>query len=199
MADRRGIVGVLLAAGVGRRYDPTGTRLKLLEPVLAGPHAGMPLALAAFRSLRAACADVVAVVRPADTDLQVRLHGLLAADGAELATCAAADSGMGHSIACGISASLDAAGWVVALADMPSVSAATAAAVRDAVAAGHETAAPVFHGQRGHPVAFSRTCRGALLALTGDRGARDVLAEYPPRLVEVDDPGCLHDIDTPAS
>jgi molybdenum cofactor cytidylyltransferase len=197
MADHRGIVGVLLAAGIGRRYDPTGARLKLLEPVPAGPHAGMPMAVAALRALRSACAGVVAVVRPADTELQVRLHGLLAAEGAELAICATADSGMGHSIACGISASLNAGGWVVALADMPSVSARTVAAVRDAIAAGHETAAPVFQGQRGHPVGFGRVCRGALLALTGDQGARAVLAAHPPRLIEVDSPGCLHDIDTP--
>jgi molybdenum cofactor cytidylyltransferase len=199
MMERPGIVGLLLAAGVGRRFDPTGVRLKLLEPAPAGPHAGASLAQAALRTLRSACPDTVAVVRPADTEAQVRLHRLLAAEGARLAICAAADSGMGHSIACGIAASLHAGGWVVALADMPLVSAKTVAAVRDAVAADHETAAPVFHGQRGHPVAFGRHCRDALLALTGDHGARAVLAAHPPRLIEVDDPGCLHDIDVPTS
>lgn len=197
MTEGRGIVGVLLAAGVGQRYDPTGTRLKLLEPAPAGPHAGAPMALAALRTLQTACPHVLAVVRQAEVELQSKLHGLLAAEGAELAICAAADSGMGHSIACGIAASPDAAGWVVALADMPSISEGTVAAVRDAIAAGHATAAPVFRGQRGHPVGFGRACREALLALTGDRGARAVLAAHPPRPIEVDDPGCLHDIDTP--
>jgi molybdenum cofactor cytidylyltransferase len=198
MNGRPGIAGVLLAAGIGQRFDPTGARLKLLEPA-GGTSGGMPMALAALRSLKAACRDVVAVVRPADAAAQVQLHRLLAAEGAELAVCADAGAGMGHSIACGIRARLDGSGWVVALADMPSVSAATIAVVRDAIAAGANAAAPVFHGQRGHPVGFGRACRDELLALTGDTGARGVLAAHPPRLIEVDDPGCLHDIDTPAA
>jgi molybdenum cofactor cytidylyltransferase len=104
---------------------------------------------------------------------------------------------MGHSIACGVGASRDATGWVVTPADMPSIAAATFAAVRDAIAAGHFAAAPVFRGQRGHPVGFGSTCRDALLALAGDRGARSVLLAHSPLLIEVADPGCLVDVDLP--
>lgn len=197
MRDAGAIVGILLAAGIGRRFDPTGARLKLLEAAPSGGDAGVPIALAALRRLNAVCADVVAVVRPADSALQDALHALLAAHGAQLAVCADAASGMGHSIACGVRARIDADGWVIALADMPAVAAATISAVRDAIARGHETAAPVFRGQRGHPVGFGRACRDDLLALRGDSGARGALAAHPPLLVEVDDPGCVHDIDTP--
>jgi molybdenum cofactor cytidylyltransferase len=193
------IVGVLLAAGVGLRYDPSGARLKLLEAAPAGPHAGAPIAVAALRSLRAAIADVIVVVRPPDSAAQELLHALLSADGAHLEICTDASAGMGHSLACGVRARSSAAGWVIALADMPAVSAATIAAVRDAIARGHDAAAPMHRGQRGHPVGFGRACREALLALTGDAGARRILAAHQPLLIEVDDPGCLLDIDTPAT
>ena len=192
------IAGVLLAAGIGRRYDASGARLKLLEPAPGGVHAGAPMAVAALRNLRAAVDDVVAVVRPVDSAAQQQLHGALAAEGAELVICADADSGMGHSLACGVRARAQAAGWVIALADMPAVSPRTIAAVRDAIAAGQTTAAPRHAGQRGHPVGFGSACREELLALTGDTGARGVLGAHPPLLIDVDDPGCLLDIDTPA-
>jgi molybdenum cofactor cytidylyltransferase len=159
------IAGVLLAAGLGRRYDLGGSRLKLLEPAPGGRHAGAPIAVAALRNLRAALADVLAVVRPADTELQRQLHRLLAAEGAQLAICRNADAGMGNSLACGVRGRIDAAGWVIALADMPAVSPATIAAVRDAIARGRNAAAPAHAGRRGHPVGFGRPCRDALLAL----------------------------------
>jgi molybdenum cofactor cytidylyltransferase len=193
------IAGVLLAAGIGRRYDPTGARLKLLEPARDRTQAGLPLAVAALRNLQVALADVVAVVRPAGDGTQHRLHELLAAEGAQLVLCPDADAGMGHSLSCGVRARLDAAGWVIALADMPSVAPQTIAAVRDAIARGADAAAPVYAGRRGHPVGFGRACRQELLALAGDAGARAVLVAHPPLLIDVDDPGCLVDIDTPES
>lgn len=191
------IAGILLAAGLGRRYDPSGARLKLLQPAPAGPRAGSPLAQAALANLLAAVDDVVAVVRRADDDRQRQLHRMLEAAGAQLAICDEADDGIGRSIARGVGARPDAAGWLIALADMPAVAPATIAAVRDALVDGHDAAAPVHGGRRGHPVGFGRRCREALLALRGDRGARDVLARFRPRLIDVDDPGCLLDIDTP--
>jgi len=198
MAVAAPIVGVLLAAGAGRRYDPSGARLKLLQASAGGPHAGLPIAVAALRNLLAVIGEVIAVVRPAEGDAQRKLHRLLAAEGARLVVCPDADAGMGHSLACGVRARGDAAGWVIALADMPAVAPATIAAVRDAIAGGGDSAAPVHRGRRGHPVGFRSPCLGELLALTGDEGARSVLAAHPPLLVDVDDPGCLLDIDRPA-
>lgn len=201
MTDRSGdpeIVGLLLAAGVGSRFDATGRRAKLLEPAPPGTHAGVPVAAAAARTLKAALPRVVAVVRPAGDDAQRRLHALLAAEGCELAVHPRADDGMGTSIARGVAAAPDAAGWLVALADMPAVDHPTIDAVRAAIEAGAVTAAPFVGEQRGHPVGFAAALRDALLALQGDRGARLLLAEHPPQRVVVDDPGCLLDLDTPA-
>lgn len=191
-------VAVLLAAGRGRRFDASGRSLKLLAPIASGPLAGTPLAAAAARPLLATLGRVIAVVRPAADENQARLHALLAAAGCELVVSAEAESGMGHSIAAGVAASRDAGGWLLALADMPAVRPESIAAVAQAIADGAASAAPVFAGTRGHPVGFAARLGPALIALSDDTGARSVLARHPPRLIEVDDPGVLRDVDTPA-
>jgi molybdenum cofactor cytidylyltransferase len=198
MNAERSIAGVLLAAGIGKRFDASGARLKLLEPAPTGARAGQPLALAALRNLRTAIAEVVVVLRPAHDEQQQRLHALLAAEGAQVAINSHANTGMGTSLACGVRACADADGWLIALADMPAIAPATIAAVRDALLRGHDAVAPRYRGRRGHPVGFSRTCRDELFALGGDAGARSIFLKHPPFLVDVDDPGCLLDIDTAA-
>jgi molybdenum cofactor cytidylyltransferase len=189
-------VGILLAAGLGARYDPTGRELKLLAAARRGPHVGAPIAAAAARSLRAVLPNVIAVVRPADSDMQRQLHAVLRDEGCTLAPCHDADAGMSASIVRGITETPGASGWIIALADMPAIEASTVRAVARMLTNGALTAAPVYRAQRGHPVAFAAELRPELLALTGDAGARPVLLRHPPRLIEVDDPGVLYDVDT---
>jgi len=181
------IVGVLLAAGRGERFGGH----KLLAPW----HDGAAIAVAAARNLIDALPDSVAVLRPGDEILA----SLLAAEGLRIVVNPNADGGMGTSLACGVAAS-EADGWVIALADMPAIRPATIQAVAEALAAGAPLAAPVYHGQRGHPIGFARRFRAALAALDGDRGGRDILAQHSNelRLLEVDDPGVLVDIDRTA-
>lgn len=59
--------------------------------------------------------------------------------------------------------------------------------------------APVYAGQRGNPVLFARALFPELLAISGDQGARGVLAANPSRIrpVPFDDDRPLADIDTP--
>jgi molybdenum cofactor cytidylyltransferase len=180
------IAGILLAAGAGTRF---GGR-KLLHPLPDG----VPVGLAALRNLTSALFPVVAVVRPGDDELRE----LLAAEGAEVVECAAAEYGMGHSLAAGVAHASAADGWVIALGDMPSIRPATIRAVAQALKEGSAAVVPVFAGERGHPVGFGRRFRPDLLALTGDAGARTILQADPSvvhRLV-VDDPAVLQDIDT---
>jgi len=187
-----GIVGILLAAGRGKRFDPACVRNKLLQ-ALPG---GVPVAAASARALLAAMPRVVAVVRPDDAATASLLRGM----GCEVVACADADSGMAASLVCGVQHAQDAAGWLIALADMPFVRTATMAALAQAVAKGGEAsiAAPIYEGQRGNPVAFGRAHLPALLALQGDQGARGILKNNPVNDMAVDDPGILQDIDTPS-
>lgn len=111
------VVGVLLAAGRGSRFDPDGTVNKLL----AALPDGTPVAVQAARHLRAVLDDVVAVVPAAGTHgAEVeRLAALLAEAGCEVLRCTRAARGMGASLAAGVAARPHAGGWIIALADMP--------------------------------------------------------------------------------
>jgi len=57
---------------------------------------------------------------------------------------------------------------------------------------------PVYKGERGNPVLFSRETFSDLSALDGDSGGRTLFKEYDGRIleVEVDDPHILSDLDT---
>lgn len=182
------VVGLLLAAGQGRRFGGD----KLLHPLSDGT----PIAVAAALHLREACPQSIAVLRPE----QLELAGLLQAEGLETVFCPAAVEGMGHSLAAGVAASATAAGWVVALADMPFLQVDTLIRVADAVSSGATLAAPFHDGRRGHPVGFSAHWRDELLGLTGDEGARAILTAHKADLIaiETDDAGCLRDVDTRA-
>lgn len=181
MAD---IVGVLLAAGRGMRFG--GNKL------LAALPDGTPIAVAAARHLRASLPNSLVVVREDDDPL--RQH--LSAEGLRIVVNPYADGGMSTSIACGVAAA-EADGWVVALADMPTIQPKTIQIVTDALTAGALLAAPAYRGQRGHPIGFARRFRTALTSLCGDQGGRDILIQHTDELylIEVDDPGVLHDID----
>ena len=189
------IVGILLAGGVGARFGGA----KLLAPLPVASHgvaAGTPIGAAACIHLMAALNDVVAVTRPRDPMLAAALRGT----GARVVECAQAHEGMGASLACGAAAASDADGWIVALADMPWIAPATIIRVVEALASGAEIVAPNRRGERGHPVGFAKSYGPLLASLTGDEGARAVIAarQWVVQLVEVDDPGILRDIDIPS-
>jgi molybdenum cofactor cytidylyltransferase len=187
------IVGILLAGGRGVRFGGA----KLLAPLAADDAGwGTTVGVAACRRLMAACPEVIAVVRPDDGDLAAALRET----GARVVACPRADEGMGASLACGVAAAADADGWVVALADMPWIAPATIAGIVAALGRGAAAAAPFHRGERGHPVGFGKACGPALAALTGDEGARRVVAAQGDRLVriDVDDEGAVRDVDTPS-
>jgi molybdenum cofactor cytidylyltransferase len=184
-SEQHDIAGILLAAGSGSRFGGD----KLLHPLADAT----PLGIAAARNLIAAGLRVVAVVRPGD-DL---LADLLRKERCEVTICQNAARGMGASLAHGVGVSRSATGWVVALADMPSIRSATIAAIVNELKAGKDLVAPAYRGQRGHPVGFGRRFAAQLLALDGDAGARDIIAvnRADLALIECGDRGVLQDID----
>lgn len=181
--------GILLAAGSGTRFDPTGKRNKLLQALPDGK----PVALQTAEVMCAALPEVIAVLRPCSDSLAEQL----VAAGCDITVCAEAASGMGVSLAHAIVHAAHADGWIIALADMPHIQIATVKRLAAALAAGAQIVAPFYEGRRGNPVGFSRMHLPALLALSGDAGARALLAAHPVTAIEVDDPGVLRDIDTP--
>lgn len=178
---------VVLAAGQGRRFAAPGHKLQqpfgpgsvLSSTIRHAIETGWPVAVVTTGPL-------VGEVSPwvATRDLVVLPESLAA-------------RGMGHSIAAGVAAHADAAGWLVLPGDMPLVRPASMRAVGEALAE-HPAAYAQHLGRRGHPVGFAAELFSELIALQGDEGARRLLARYPAIGVELDDPGVLVDVDTEA-
>lgn len=181
------IAGILLAAGAGTRFGGD----KLLFPIADGT----PVGVQAARNLLGGVDHGIAVVRPSDR----RLADLLEAEGLRVAFCPDAQTGMGTSLAFGVSAAQDADGWLIALADMPFIQSGTIRGVAGLLRAGAPIAAPQHQGRRGHPVGFAHGFFHDLAQLKGDQGARAVLAAHAGQIqvFECEDRGIFVDIDTP--
>jgi molybdenum cofactor cytidylyltransferase len=104
---------------------------------------------------------------------------------------------MGFSIATGVAERSGAPGWLVLPGDMPLVQPATLLAVATALEQ-YPVVYAQYRGRRGHPVGFAAELYSELVLLTGDDGARRVVARYPAFGQEVPDAGALMDLDTPA-
>jgi molybdenum cofactor cytidylyltransferase len=183
------ITGLLLAAGSGRRFGPGAQKLLAILPD------GRTVVQAAAANLRQACDQVIAVARRDD-----RLIRALDAAGCRVIINARADEGMGTSIAAGVEACREATGWLIALGDMPFVQVATIRSILAAAAVDDSIVVPAYEGRRGHPVRFAKGYEGDLLALGGDRGARNIIERHSDNLLilETLDPGVISDIDVPS-
>lgn len=192
--DQDQIVGILLAAGKGMRFDPSGAQNKLLQTTIDGD----TVVVAAATALLAVLPRVTAVVRHAEDAVAMELAKL----GCQVVACPDADQGMGASLVCALEQNQDAAGWLIALGDMPGVQTTTIAALaselRNQLRNGAAIVAPYYKGERGNPVGFGRQHLPELLTLGGDQGARSLLKAHPLTKVEVNDPGIHYDIDTAA-
>jgi len=162
---------IVLAAGKGERFRASGATQDKLQSLLCG------------RSVRE---HVLAAVRVSG----LPWHVVEREDTAHLF-----NPGMGDSIACGVAATPDAHGWLILPADLPLIQPHTLLAVAEALEQ-HAVVVPRYEGQQGHPVGFAPTCLEALLQLTGDHGARAVVAQQGVCRIDVEDEGCVLDVDT---
>ena len=188
------MVGILLAAGFSRRFGAADKLLQLLPD-------GRPIAVASAESLIQGVPDCIAVLRPENK----KLARLLKNTGLEVIFCHEHDLEMADSLVTAIQASGNSAttandGFIIALADMPYVQAATIRAVAAKVSAGASIVIPTYQNQRGHPIGFAAKFRDDLENLQGDEGARSIIKRHPNEvtLFACEDKGVLADIDIPA-
>lgn len=82
---------------------------------------------------------------------------------------------------------------------MPWIRPETFCAVAEMVSGPSVIAAPVYRGRRGHPVVFGRDHGPALMALSGDEGARRLLAGFSREVILLpgEDSRVGRDIDLP--
>ena len=181
---------MLLAAGVGRRFGSDKRRHKLAD--------GTDMLLSTLSTYVEAFDRVVVVLRPDDDmldDIQARFPEVICV------SAPLAHLGMGHSLAAGCSAAKDWRYLFVGLADMPFIRVRTLSRLRRAMEGTSPPLIlqPLYDGRPGHPVGFHHSCFDELEKLTGDQGARLVIAAHRDDLVqqETEDPGVIEDIDTP--
>ena len=182
---------IVLAAGAGVRFGGG----KLLAP-----YQGAPLLHAALAAARASPARSVRVVTGADAE---GVGAAVRAFDPDLKLVHAADhaEGMAASLRAGVRSLPANTGAVfLFLGDMPRVPHAVLAPLAQAVRRGALAAAPEFEGKRGHPVVLARELFAKLEALSGDAGARSLLAGLGRSLtiVQAPDDGVLFDVDEPA-
>jgi molybdenum cofactor cytidylyltransferase len=164
---------IVLAAGAGSRFRAAGGSTGKLQALLAGR-------------------PVLQHVLDAVGASGLPWHLVTAAD-----TAHHAEQGMGTSIATGVAATAQAEGWLILPGDLPLIRAGTLLAVAQALQT-HPVVVPAHQGQTGHPVGFAAECGPELMALRGDAGARSVVQSHgPAHRLEVDDRGCVWDVDTP--
>lgn len=197
-AAEHGVVGLLLAAGGGRRL---GGRPKALLP-----HRGRPLVEHAVAVLRAGGCSRVHVVLGAEA-AAVRAR-------ADLSGCVVVDNpewteGMGSSLRAGLEslAGTGAEAALVSLVDQPGIGPEAVARLLASYGPGRPggshgaLAAAAYDGERGHPVLFGADhWAGIAASATGDRGARAYLKAHADAiaLVECGDVARPYDIDTEA-
>jgi CTP:molybdopterin cytidylyltransferase MocA len=188
---REQVVGLLLAAGGGRRLG--GRPKALLE------HRGRPLVEHAVGVLRAAGCARVHVVLGAAADAvreRARLEGCVLVENPEW------EQGMGTSLRAGLDslAGTGARAALVSLVDQPGIGPRAIARVRAAYEDDSSLVSAAYDGVRGHPVLFGAAhWAGIAATATGDRGARAYLREHGEAitLVECGDVARPFDIDTP--
>lgn len=168
------IAGIVLAAG-------TSSRLGRPKQLLV--HRGRPLVQHAVDAAVGAGLDEVVVVL--GHEAETVQDALELPPGGRVVVNPDYANGQSTSLRAGLAAlEDDARAAVVLLSDQPGVGAGE---VRAAVERYEETGGPVvrasWRGRPGHPVVFDRSVWGALAAVSGDVGARDLLRERPDWVV----------------
>lgn len=161
------VAALLLAAGLSRRFGPED---KLAAPLNGGPLAGHAATTLAGLPLVGKFAVCAAVEGP--------VPEVLRANGFAIVVNPAPEDGQGSSLAIGAkqAAGLDIDGLLVALADMPFVSRAHFEAMLARFATAPGAVASIGGAYRGPPALFPRAQFPDLMAMTGDTGAKRLLA-----------------------
>jgi molybdenum cofactor cytidylyltransferase len=186
---------IVLAAGKGSRFS--GVEHKLAQPLGPSTVLGSTLRHAIETHLPVVVVTTEPLADLARRSVAARDVVVLPEVGSVGSGGSSAKLGMGHSIAAGVSARPDARGWLILPGDMPLVRPASMLAVARQLEH-HPVVYAQHKGRRGHPVAFSAELYSELVTLTGDEGARRLIARYPAIGVELDDAGVLVDVDTQA-
>ncbi len=172
------VAAIILAAGQSRRMGGPNKLLARFD--------GKPLIRrVASRALASKVERVIVVTGHREGDVAAALDGL----NVEIVHNADYADGLAMSLKVGLSAvPQDAGGALVLLADMPEITTEMIDRLIDAYNAQPEPAIvlPTIDGKRGNPVLWSRAFFPELMMVTGDTGARHILAQHEESVERVE-------------
>lgn len=188
--------GILLAAGHGKRFreslSESGQQQsdKLLSVL---PQSGQSVLQTSASTLKKILPHSLAIIQPH----QIARKSCLQTLGLNVVESPEAVLGIGHAIAAGVAASKEAEAWLIMLADMPWINSNLVLQVHKKLKAPDSIVMPVYQGKRGHPVAFGADWREALMTLTGDQGAKQLISNHDSKVdfVEWHDASIIQDVD----
>jgi molybdenum cofactor cytidylyltransferase len=183
------IASIVLAAGSSSRMGP---RNKLLEPIGGEPMVRRVAAIA----LGSGAKPVVVVTGHEAAEVGAALHGL----GVTAVLNPDYADGLSTSLRAGLSAlpsGVD--GALVLLGDMPEVEGSVLLALMASFTGESAICVPVRRGRRGNPVLWGRPYFPEMMELTGDVGAKPLMARHEAHLidVQVSTDSIFHDVDSP--
>ncbi|MFC7078904.1 nucleotidyltransferase family protein [Halorussus caseinilyticus] len=186
------ILGALLAAGTGSRFDGGNKLLADLD--------GRPVVAHAARTLAESSLDAAVAVVGHDREAVERALP----DGFGIVANPDYEAGQSASVRRAVESARerDADAVLFALGDMPRVSVETVDSIVRAYRELRDDpdapgiVAPRYDGYRGNPVLFDARYFDELASVEGDTGGRALLASEPVTWVSVPDPGIHRDVDT---
>jgi molybdenum cofactor cytidylyltransferase len=183
------IAGLVLAGGLSSRMAP---RNKLLEPVGGEPMVRHVAAVA----IASGTQPVIVVTGHEAAAVRGALRGLAVTI---VANPDYAD-GLSTSLRAGLRAlpqGID--GALILLGDMPEVESSVLTALVAAFTGESTICVPVRHGRRGNPVLWGSAHFAEMMQLTGDSGAKPLMARHETHLIEVEvaTGSIFEDVDAP--
>jgi CTP:molybdopterin cytidylyltransferase MocA len=188
-----GVAGLILAAGLGRRFGGA----KLVAPLRGRPLVSYALDVAGRARAAGLLSDLRIVIARGDH----ALAGLARDAGVVAVANPAPERGLSSSLRLGLAA-LDASAALVLLADQPLLRLDVVAVL---VAAWHEQLGLLIRpryarspDEPGHPVLVDRSLWPLTAQLEGDAGVGRLLPDGAPGVALINIPGSNPDVDTPA-
>lgn len=187
----RQVAGLVMAAGLSSRMAP-------LNKLLVTDGEGVAMVARVAEKVLASGVTPVLVVTGHDRE---RVQAALAGRPVIFVHAEDHAQGLSASLKAGLAAlPPEAEGVLVALGDMPLVEPAVIARLLAAFdpEEGRAIVQPSFGGRPGNPMLWGREFLPEMMRLTGDAGARSLVAKHADRLAEVEvaDDGVLRDFDT---